>query len=316
MTFAGTASPIDFNGMVRHYYLRRDAAPRRPAGEPGAERGPRSSRATRSCCGCGTDWRQVARRQRRGSRSSRSRPARRCSARSSPKCIRDPGQSYADLRADTAARAAPVRARAGRRGRGRHVRGEPAAVCLSRRQGESVAHRRERGRRSPRRCGWRCKVWTPGEGAPQTSSGPGRRTCRANSTRCTSCCSCRSRNASSLADLGRLGVKTPTGDDRAHRRTRPVRASCRPSRRSTTRTCGRVAFVFGETAGRTPAEAVIGLHARAPRREPAPGEGRSVLDRRRRMEDHARRVPRPGPGVRRGRAARSTSCWSTRRAAT
>jgi hypothetical protein len=25
LTFAGTASPIDFNGLVRHYYLRRDA---------------------------------------------------------------------------------------------------------------------------------------------------------------------------------------------------------------------------------------------------------------------------------------------------
>ena len=24
LTFAGTSSPIDFNGMVRHYYLRRD----------------------------------------------------------------------------------------------------------------------------------------------------------------------------------------------------------------------------------------------------------------------------------------------------
>ena len=35
--YVGTSAPYNFNGLVRHYFLRRGAAPRRPAGEPRAE---------------------------------------------------------------------------------------------------------------------------------------------------------------------------------------------------------------------------------------------------------------------------------------
>ena len=36
-TYAGTASPYNFNGLVRHYFLRRGAARGRPAGESGGQ---------------------------------------------------------------------------------------------------------------------------------------------------------------------------------------------------------------------------------------------------------------------------------------
>ena len=36
-TYAGAAAPFNFNGLVRHYYLRDDAGARRRAGEPHAE---------------------------------------------------------------------------------------------------------------------------------------------------------------------------------------------------------------------------------------------------------------------------------------
>ena len=47
-SYAGTAAPYNFNGLVRHYFLRRGATPRRPAGEPRVERTSAASRATRS----------------------------------------------------------------------------------------------------------------------------------------------------------------------------------------------------------------------------------------------------------------------------
>ncbi len=36
-SYVGLASPYNFNGLVRHYFLRRGAARRRPAGQPAAE---------------------------------------------------------------------------------------------------------------------------------------------------------------------------------------------------------------------------------------------------------------------------------------
>ena len=33
----GTSAPVNFNGLVRHYDLRRGSTRRRPAGQPGAQ---------------------------------------------------------------------------------------------------------------------------------------------------------------------------------------------------------------------------------------------------------------------------------------
>ena len=57
LTFAGTASPMDFNGLVRHYYLRRE--PHRGDLRVNLiSKEDRAHRATRSCCGCGSIWRR------------------------------------------------------------------------------------------------------------------------------------------------------------------------------------------------------------------------------------------------------------------
>ena len=51
-TYVGTASPYNFNGLVRHYYLRRGLERRRYPGEPAAARATASCRATRSPSRC------------------------------------------------------------------------------------------------------------------------------------------------------------------------------------------------------------------------------------------------------------------------
>ena len=108
----------------------------------------------------------------------------------------------------------------------------------------------------------------------------------------------------------------------------------------------RVAYVFAETAGRPPADVVVDMLADRTDAAPAAGTKSSAsatagwpqatprpvdaadfllqrqrhrlgragglhrrLCRRGGMEDHARRVPRPGPGLRRGDDRRSTCCW-------
>ena len=54
-SYTGTASPYTFNGLVRHYFLRRGAEPRRSAGDARAERMTAATRAIRSPGGCGHD---------------------------------------------------------------------------------------------------------------------------------------------------------------------------------------------------------------------------------------------------------------------
>ena len=51
--YAGTSAPFNFNGLVRHYFLRPRRQRRRRAGEPAAQGGPVSARATRSPWRCG-----------------------------------------------------------------------------------------------------------------------------------------------------------------------------------------------------------------------------------------------------------------------
>jgi multidrug efflux pump subunit AcrB len=61
-THAGTAAPFNFNGLVRHYYLRARIPYGRPADQPDAERPSASAKATRS------RWRSAS-----GSRARRAR---------------------------------------------------------------------------------------------------------------------------------------------------------------------------------------------------------------------------------------------------
>lgn len=84
--YAGTARPYDFNGMVRHYYLRSDPGRRRSRCNSCTRRSVSApvinwpSRPARSCCRW---WRVRAPR----SRWSRCRPDRRCSSRWWPRSM-------------------------------------------------------------------------------------------------------------------------------------------------------------------------------------------------------------------------------------
>ena len=51
--YAGTASPYNFNGLVRHYFLRRGSECRRHPGEPACRKArAQARRATRSPSAC------------------------------------------------------------------------------------------------------------------------------------------------------------------------------------------------------------------------------------------------------------------------
>ena len=60
--YAGTAAPFNFNGLVRHYFMRRGAERGRRAGEPAAQGRARRGRATPSRWRCGPAVDSIARR--------------------------------------------------------------------------------------------------------------------------------------------------------------------------------------------------------------------------------------------------------------
>ena len=129
-TYAGTPAPFNFNGLVRHYYLRASPELGERAGQPRAEGRARAGPATtsRSTCASGSKALDASRRH-GASRWSRCRPDRRCWRRCSPRST-----------APTRRRAAPsparckkiFRAGALHRRRRRFDRPAAAARCGSR----------------------------------------------------------------------------------------------------------------------------------------------------------------------------------------
>jgi len=124
-TFAGIASPMDFNGMVRHYYLRRPPPPRE-----------------------------------RGSPSSRSRPARRCWRRSPPSSTGRPTRPTS-----RSARAPAWSRRGWRRNRGSATSTPRWRTTATGWSSSPTRRRRpcpaSRPRTSPRRCSSRSPASTP-----------------------------------------------------------------------------------------------------------------------------------------------------------
>ncbi len=201
-----------------------------------------------------------------------------------------------------------------------------AEAHLRHRQGEGRPQRRHAPSRSPPRF------------AAAARRRRRRHWCAAtpNATRCASNCACRADRRSSAADLARVarqGRDRPTG---AAGRTGPLGSRRASTRRSTTRTssawptssprppAGRrptsssTSRPIERSAAGSAAEAAarrqrLGRARRTPQPVARPhlllqrqrhrlGRARRLqrrLRRRRRVEDHARRLPRPGPGLRR-----------------
>ena len=64
-SYVGLASPMDFNGLVRHYYLRQGDDVAQTADQPGRQEESPACRAMPSACGCATTCRRIADRHRR-----------------------------------------------------------------------------------------------------------------------------------------------------------------------------------------------------------------------------------------------------------
>ncbi len=204
-TYAGTASPYNFNGLVRHYFLRREpnVADIQVKLAPKDERSAQSHEIAKRL-------RDAARRRSRprsarASRSPRCRPARRCCRRWSPR--------------STARRRAPAW----------RSRGDVAAIFEqtpgvvdvdwyveddSARSGDARRRPREgRGSGLSRRGRDRRVVRMAGAGAPAglLHDDAARRTCR-------SCCGCRARCAARSTRCGRCGSAAGAGRRRRARR--------------------------------------------------------------------------------------------------
>ncbi|MCK7496989.1 MAG: hypothetical protein MZW92_43435 [Comamonadaceae bacterium] len=131
--YAGLPAPINFNGLVRQYYLRSRRRGRRPAGQPGRQARSARARATRSRRPCGRRCEAIAaplRRRRQGGRS----------AAGAAGAVAAGGR---DLRP----RLADAQMAAGQAG---------ARACSS----SHAGHRRHRRHRARRRAAASCCAWT------------------------------------------------------------------------------------------------------------------------------------------------------------
>ena len=83
--YAGVAAPFNFNGLVRHYFMRRGRERRRHPDESRSERRAQARKATTSPNASVRASRRSPPDTMRASPSPKCRPARRCCKRSSPK---------------------------------------------------------------------------------------------------------------------------------------------------------------------------------------------------------------------------------------
>ncbi|HEY1189372.1 MAG TPA: efflux RND transporter permease subunit [Gemmata sp.] len=255
LSFAGTASPMDFNGMVRHYYLRRE--PHR--GDLRVNLIAKEDRSAQSHA--------VALRVRPGLEAIAKRNRARIKIVETPpgppvlstlvaEVYARPGQSYADLKGDA-----------------RHVRAlfeqEPGVVDIDDtfeaerprlvfqvdKEKASVTGITTEQIANTIRIG--VNGMTPGEGDPKDfRAGTGHLPRELNPL--TILIQIPQSSRTGPNDLLRLGVKTPTGE--IVRVGELGRFAEVPAEQTIYhKNLRRVGYVSAETAGRTPAEAVIGL---------------------------------------------------------
>lgn len=267
LTFAGTASPIDFNGLVRHYYLRREAH----RGDLRVNLAPKMERQQQS--------HEIVLRLRNGFEEIGRRHGARIKIVEVPpgppvlstivaEVYSRPDQSLAQFQADSAHVRRLFESEPGvvdvddtfEANRSRYVfRIDREKASLNGVSAEDIA--------STARLA--LQGWTPGEGSPQTSrAGAAQLPHEINPLYIV--LNLPQSERSSLADLGRLSVKSPTGStvrisELGHFDEVPAEQTIYH------KDLRRVAFVLGETAGRPPAEAILGMQARL-KRNPVPAK--------------------------------------------
>jgi multidrug efflux pump subunit AcrB len=267
LSYAGTASPIDFNGLVRHYYLRRDAN----KGDLRVNLLPKKDRKQQSheiVLRLRNGLEAVARRHRARIKIVEVPPGPPVLSTIVAEVYARPDQSLSELQTDTAHVRCLFETESGvvdvddtfEADRSRYIfRIDKEKASLNGVSAEEIA--------STVRLA--LQGWTPGEGAPQTKrAGAAQRPHEINPLYIV--LNLPQSERSSRADLGRLGVKTPSGSlvrigelGRFEELLAEQTIYHKDLRR--------VAYVLGETAGRTPAEAILGMQARL-KREPAPGK--------------------------------------------
>lgn len=264
LTFAGTASPMDFNGLVRHYYLRRDLS----KGDMRVNLLPKEQRQQQS--------HEIVLRLRNGLEEVAQRHGARIKIVEVPpgppvlstvvaEVYARTDQTYAQLRGDARHVRRFFETEAGvgdvddtfEMERPRylfHVDKEKAS--LNGISTEDIA--------STLRLAVQGGI--PGEGSLQTSrAGAAQPTHEINPLLIVLHLSPSER--SSLADLSRLGVKAPSGaivriGELGKFKEQPAEQTIYH------KNLRRVAFVFGDTVGRTPAEAILSMQSRLKRDRP------------------------------------------------
>lgn len=255
LSFAGTSSPMDFNGMVRHYYLRQE--PHR--GDLRVNLMPKEDREAQShaiVLRVRNDLEAVARRHQARLKIVEVPPGPPVLSTIVAEVYPREGQSYRDLKEDV-----------------RHVRGlfeaEPGIVDID----DTFEHERPRvvfrvDREKASVTGITTEQiantlrialagMSPGEGDPKDfRAGSGHLPRELNPL--SIFIQLPQADRSRLSQLERLGVKTPSGE--IVRLAELGQFEEMPAEQTIYhKNLRRVAYVFGDTAGRTPGEAVIGL---------------------------------------------------------
>jgi multidrug efflux pump subunit AcrB len=266
LTFAGTASPIDFNGLIRHYYLRREAH----QGDLRVSLLPKKDRVQQS--------HEIVLRLRNGLEEIGRRHGARIKIVEIPpgppvlstivaEVYSRTDQTYADLQADAANLRRLFETEPGvvdvddtfEASRSRYVfRIDKEKASLNGVSAEDVAATLRLA----------LQGWTLGEGSPQTSrAGAAHRPHEINPLFIV--LHLPESERSSLADLGRLEVKTSNGS--LVRIAELGQFDELPAEQTIYhKNLRRMAFVLGDTAGRTPAEAILALQSRL-KSDPLPG---------------------------------------------
>lgn len=266
LTFAGTASPMDFNGLVRHYYLRREPN----KGDLRVNLLPKELRQQQS--------HEIVLRLRNGLEEVARRHGARIKIVEVP-----PGppvfstivaevyprtdQSYVQLRADACHLRHLFESEAGvvdvddtfETERSRFIfQVDKEKASLNGISTEDIA--------STLRLA--VQGWIPGESSPQTSRAGAAQLMHEINPLFIVLHLAQSER-SSLADLSRLGVKASSGA--VVRISELGKFEERPSEQTIYhKNLRRVAYVSGETAGRTPAEAILSMQSRL-KHDPPPG---------------------------------------------
>ena len=261
--------PMDFNGLVRHYYLRQGRQCGGAAGQPGGQEEPPAAEPCHRPAACANELQAIADRHRARMKLVETPPG---PAGALPVVVAEvygrPEHRYEDILLGGRHGAGTLGGRAGR-GRRRSTCGEAAQqkLIFVADKEKAAAERRQHAARSRRRC----RPLLAGSTVGTVRSDDERNPLHDRAARCPSS------SAPATADLANIHVKG------AARQLVPLGRTGLVEKRRVDQTIyhknlQRVAYVFAETAGRPPADVVVdvlGRHART-RSRAAAGERSSA----------------------------------------